>query len=403
MRQRDLRQAGDDPAMPNCLKTDLPLLHIRGREALPVVQGGMGVGVSAHRLAGTVASECAVGTVSSVDLRRLHPDLMEATGKSRDKAAIDEANRVALDREVKAALAISGGKGIVAVNVMRAVTEYAAYVRQSCESGAHAIVVGAGLPFDLPDLTAGFPDVALVPILSDTRGIGVVLKKWMRKGRLPDAIVIEHPGHAGGHLGASKVEDLHDKRFDFENVLEGTFKLFAELGIACKQIPLIVAGGIATPQRVRELLGLGASAVQLGTAFAVTQEGDAHPTFKKVLAEAKPEDIVEFMSAAGLPARAVKTPWLAKYLDKLPVMERRRKPRTQCTLAFDCLKVCGLRDGLAKVGQFCIDLQLAAALEGDLERGLFFRGADPLPFSDRIRPVRELLAYLLAKPEPQPA
>ena len=389
--------------MPRNLTTDLPPLTIRGRSALPVVQGGMGVGVSAHRLAGSVAREGAVGTLSAVDLRRHHPDLMEATGKSRDKAAIDEANRVALDREVKAALAIAGGNGIVAVNVMRAVSESPPYVRQSCESGAQAVVVGAGLPLDLPELTAGHPGVALVPILSDARGIGIVLKKWMRKNRLPDAIVIEHPGHAGGHLGAAKVEDLHDKRFDFENVLEATFKLFRELGLAAEKIPLIVAGGIATPQRVRELLGLGAAAVQLGTAFAVTEEGDAHPTFKKVLAEARPEDIVEFVSVAGLPARAVKTPWLAKYLDKIPVMERRRKPRTQCTLAFDCLQACGLRDGIAKFGQFCIDLHLAAALEGNLDRGLFFRGGGRLPFGDRIRPVRELLDYLLAKPEPNPA
>ena len=389
--------------MPDSVNTDLPPLTIRGRSALPVVQGGMGVGVSAHRLAGSVAREGAVGTLSAVDLRRHHPDLMEATGKSRDKAAIDEANRVALDREVKAALAIAGGNGIVAVNVMRAVTEYSTYVRQSCESGAQAVVVGAGLPLDLPELTAEHPGVALVPILSDARGIGIVLKKWMRRNRLPDAIVIEHPGHAGGHLGAARVEDLHDKRFDFEVVLEATFKLFRELGLAAEKIPLIVAGGIATPQRVRELLGLGAAAVQLGTAFAVTEEGDAHPTFKKVLAEAKPEDIVEFVSVAGLPARAVKTPWLAKYLEKIPVMERRRKPRTQCTLAFDCLQACGLRDGLAKFGQFCIDLHRAAALEGNLDRGLFFRGGGRLPFGDRIRPVRELLDYLLAKPEPNPA
>ncbi|MBZ0248322.1 MAG: nitronate monooxygenase family protein [Burkholderiales bacterium] len=389
--------------MPRNLTTDLPPITLRGRSALPVVQGGMGVGVSAHRLAGSVAREGAVGTLSAVDLRRHHPDLMEATGKSRDKAAIDEANRVALDREVKAALAIAGGNGIVAVNVMRAISEYATCVRQSCESGAQAVVVGAGLPLDLPELTAEHPGVALVPILSDARGIGIVLKKWMRKNRLPDAIVIEHPGHAGGHLGAAKVEDLHDRRFDFEVVLEATFKLFRELGLAAERIPLIVAGGIATPQRVRELLGLGASAVQLGTAFAVTEEGDAHPTFKKVLAEAKPEDIVEFVSVAGLPARAVKTPWLAKYLEKIPVMERRRKPRTQCTLAFDCLQACGLRDGIAKFGQFCIDLHLAAALEGNLDRGLFFRGGGRLPFGDRIRPVRELLDYLLAKPEPNPA
>jgi nitronate monooxygenase len=171
--------------------------------------------------------------------------------------------------------------------------------------------------------------------------------------------------------------------------------------------PGSTATGVTMPEvsssRVRELLALGASAVQLGTAFAVTEEGDAHPVFKKVLAEAKPEDIVEFMSVAGLPARAVRTPWLVNYLEKLPALGRRTKPRAACTLAFDCLQSCGLRDGLTRAGQFCIDLQLAAALKGDLEHGLFFRGAGPLPFGDRIRPVRELLAYLLSKPEPAPA
>ena len=389
--------------MATSVQTDLPLLTVRGRAALPIVQGGMGVGISAHRLAGTVASVGAVGTLSSVDLRRHHEDLMEATGKSRDKGEIDRANLVALDREVKSALTLSEGRGIVAVNIMRAVSEYASYVRQACESGVHAIVVGAGLPLDLPDLTANHPDVAIIPILSDARGIAIVLKKWLRKNRLPDAIVIEHPRWAGGHLGAAKVEDLADARFEFERVLEDTLKLFDEMGIAREKIPLIVAGGIDTPERVRELLKMGASAVQLGTAFAVTQEGDAHPNFKKVLAEAKSEDIVEFMSVAGLPARAVRTPWLAKYLEKLPALERRTKPRAACTLAFDCLQHCGLRDGLAKAGQFCIDLHLAAALKGDLERGLFFRGGGKLPFGESIRPVRDLVDYLLNGRTARPA
>lgn len=384
-------------------RSPLPSFNLRGRSLLPIVQGGMGVGVSAHRLAGSVAALGAVGTIASVDLRRLHPDLMEATGRSRSREEIEEANLTALEREIGMAREIAQGRGAIAVNVMRAVSQYVDYVSTAGRAGADAVVMGAGLPLDLPDIAADFPNLALMPILSDARGVSLLLKKWMRKNRLPDAIVIEHPGHAGGHLGAAKVEDLHDTRFDFENVLEATFGLFRELGLAAERIPLIVAGGIATPQRVRELLGLGASAVQLGTAFAVTEEGDAHPTFKKVLAEAKPEDIVEFVSVAGLPARAVKTPWLAKYLDKIPVMERRRKPRTQCTLAFDCLQACGLRDGLARFGQFCIDLHLAAALEGNLDRGLFFRGGGRLPFGDRIRPVRELLDYLLAKPEPQPA
>ena len=377
------------------IRTDLAPLRIRGRALLPLVQGGMGVGVSAHRLAGAVARENAVGTLSSVDLRRHHPDLMQATGHSRDKAAIDRANLEALRREVRAALVLAEGRGLLAVNVMRAVSEYAAYVHAACEAGAHAIVVGAGLPLDLPELTAAHPDVALVPILSDSRGIAIVLKKWMRKQRLPDAIVIEHPGRAGGHLGAARIEDVNDARFDFPRVLEETFGILRELGIERERIPLIPAGGIDTAAKVREVLSLGASAVQVGTAFAVTEESDAHPHFKKVLAEARPEDIVTFMSVAGLPARAVRTPWLEKYQAKLPALLRRAKKRTQCTLAFDCLQVCGLRDGNPKMGQFCIDHHLAAALRGDVEHGLFFRGGGTLPFGAAIRPVRELVEYLL--------
>jgi len=374
---------------------DNPVLRIKGKSLLPIVQGGMGVGISAHRLAGHVARAGAVGTLSSVDLRRHHPDLMAQTAKSRDKALINRVNLVALDREVRAALEIAGGNGLIAVNVMRAVSEYAPSVRQSCESGAGAIVVGAGLPLDLPDLTAAYPDVALIPILSDSRGIAIVLKKWLRKSRLPDAIVIEHPLYAGGHLGAAKIADLNDPRFDFPRVLEETFAVFRELGIEREQVPLIPAGGIATPSQVQELFALGASAVQVGTPFAVTEESDAHPNFKRVLADAKPEDIVTFMSAAGLPARAVKTPWLEQYLAKLPALQRRANPRTECTLAFDCLEQCGLRDGIERFGQFCIDHHLAAALTGDVKRGLFFRGAGPLPFGKEIRPVKDLIEHLL--------
>ena len=377
------------------ISTDLPALRIKDTSLLPIVQGGMGVGVSAHRLAGTVAGLGAVGTIASVDLRRHHPDLMSKTGKSRDKTAINAANLEALDREIRGALGIAGGNGLVAVNVMRAVSEYADYVRQACASGVEAVVVGAGLPLDLPELTKDYPDVALIPILSDARGIAIVLKKWMRKGRLPDAIVIEHPRYAGGHLGAASESELGEQRFDFPNVLNQTFELLQSLGIERKRIPLIVAGGIDSHEKLREAIRLGAAAAQLGTPFAVTVEGDAHPEFKRVLAEAKPEDIVTFMSVAGLPARAVRTPWLEEYIGKLPTLARRAKPRRECTLAFDCLEVCGLRDGLAKLGQFCIDYQLAAAMKGDLKRGLFFRGAGRLPFGTQIRPVKDLLNYML--------
>ena len=378
-------------------------LVIRGRALLPIVQGGMGIGVSAHRLAGSVARLGAVGTISSVDLRRHHADLMRTTQNCRDRATIDRANLVALDREIAAARTIAAGRGMVAVNVMRAVSGYADYVRQSCASGADAIVVGAGLPLDLPDLAADHPDVALVPILSDARGVQVLLRKWERKKRLPDAIVLEHPRHAGGHLGAAAIDGLTDSRFDFERVIPATLAFFRAFGIDEEAIPLIPAGGIDTPERVRELLAIGARGVQLGTAFAVTEEGDAAPAFKAVLAGAGVEDLVEFMSVAGLPARAVRTPWLENYLRHLPAMQAvaRRKPR--CTLHFDCLTHCGLRDGIADIGQFCIDTQLAAALRGDVRKGLFFRGSGNLPFGTQIRPVRDLIAHLLSGLHPAPA
>ncbi len=370
-----------------------PLL-IKGKSLLPIVQGGMGIGISAHRLAGSVAACGAVGTISSVDLRHHHPDLLHQTAKSRDKALINSVNLIALDREITAAHALAKGSGMVAVNIMRAVAEYAAYVRQSCESGADAVVVGAGLPLDLPELTAGYPDVALIPILSDARGIGLVIKKWQRKNRLPDAIVIENPHFAAGHLGAASLATIHDPHFAFASVLEETFALFDQLGLGRDKIPLILAGGIHSQAHIAELLSLGASAVQLGTPFAVTEEGDAHLNFKKVLTGAKPEDIVSFMSVAGLPARGVRTPWLENYLEKEAKLQAKARTQ-QCTVGFDCLQQCGLRDGSAKAGQFCIDTRLVFALQGDVKRGLFFRGSEPLPFGQEIRPVRELIAYLL--------
>lgn len=381
---------------PSPLSQPLARWQLRGRSLLPVVQGGMGIGVSAHSLAGNVARLGAVGTISSVDLRHHHPDLLTQAKDCKDKDALDRLNLTALDREIRMAFELAAGQGAIAVNVMKAVSQYAAYVRQSCESGAHAIVMGAGLPFDLPDLTQDFPAVALIPILSDVRGVNIVLKKWMRKKRVPDAIVIEHPRYAGGHLGATRPEDINDPRFDFEPVLTSVLALFAEMGLAPETIPLIVAGGIHTHAQVRALLGMGASAVQLGTPFAVTQEGDAHENFKHVLADAKPEDIVTFMSVAGLPARAVKTFWLENYLKREKALQSHAKadPR-RCVPGLNCLSVCGLRDGIDSIGQFCIDTRLAYALKGDVKKGLFFRGSEPLPFGHEIRPVADLVNYLM--------
>ncbi len=404
----------------NAIAADLePLLHasglqalqLAGRRLLPIVQGGMGVGISAHRLAGAVARLGGVGTLSSVDLRRHHPDLMARTeglaerpGCDADtKAQIDAANLEALTREVTAAKASAGGLGLVAMNVMRAVSDYVAYIRRSLEAGVDMVVVGAGLPLDLPDLAAEHPQALLVPILSDSRGVALIVKKWERKKRLPDAIVIEHPRLAGGHLGAAKVADLNDPRFDFERVLPESRAFLAKAGIE-REIPLIAAGGIRTCEDIAHIQSLGGAAAQIGTPFAVTTECDASAPFKQVLADARDEDIVEFTSVAGLPARAVVTPWLKAYLRHETKLQAAAHVR-RCNEVFDCLGQCGLRDGLKDWGQFCIDERLAMALRGDVKKGLFFRGAGALPFGNQIRSVRELVERLLSRGHsvPRPA
>jgi nitronate monooxygenase len=389
-------------------RSGLKALEAGGRTLLPIVQGGMGVGVSASKLAGAVAALGGVGTLSSVDLRRHHPDLMERTqglssriGKDEDsKAQINEANLEALTREITAAREISGGKGLLAINVMRAVSDYAAHVKRSLEAGIDMVVVGAGLPLDLPDLAQDHPKALLVPILSDARGVQLVVRKWERKKRVPDAIVIEHPRLAGGHLGAAKVADLNDTRFDFDRAIPESLAFLRSVGLE-GQVPIIAAGGIRSLEDIRRIQDLGGAGVQLGTPFAVTTEGDADLAFKQVLAGACDEDMVEFTSVAGLPARAVATPWLKNYLRMEPKLQAVAHAKSRCTKAFDCLAQCGLRDGTATWGQFCIDNQLAAALRGDVKKGLFFRGVGALPFGDQIRSVRELMAQLLTPAQAQ--
>jgi len=388
-----------DPELSALLdRSGLPPLRLAGRTLLPIVQGGMGVGISAHRLAGSVAAVGGVGTLSAVDLRRHHPDLMERTrglGTGADaKEAINAANLEAVEREIAAARRLSGGRGLLAMNVMRAVSDYTACVRRSLQAGIDAIVVGAGLPLDLPELAADHPAVALVPILSDSRGVNLVVRKWERKKRMPDAIVLEHPAHAGGHLGAARVSDLNDPRFDFERAIPETIAILRAAGIE-GSTPVIAAGGIRSLADIRRVHALGAAGVQLGTPFAVTHECDAHAEFKRVLAEAREEDKLEFTSVAGLPARAVATPWLLNYLKAEARLQAVAHVKPRCTRVFDCLAQCGLRDGKADWGQFCIDQQLAAALRGDVKRGLFFSGRGALPFGQEIRSVRELMVRLL--------
>ena len=292
------------------MKHEFNPLIIRGKELIPIVQGGMGIGVSASGLSSAVARENGLGTIASVDLRHLHEDLLAESKINPTEEKYCKLNHIALDREIQAAKAKTEGRGMIAVNVMKAVKDHAALVRQACESGADAIVMGAGLPLDLPEMMGDYKkDIALLPILSESRGIGIVLKRWMKKGVLPDAIVIEHPAHAAGHLGAMTVDGVNDAKFDFPRVISET-------------------------------------------AFAVTQEGDAHINFKNTLAGAEREQIVEFMSVAGLPARGVNTRFLSSYTKRLDKLQANAKADPKrCTQGINCLTTCGLRDGLSKIGR----------------------------------------------------
>ncbi|MEY4258903.1 MAG: hypothetical protein RJA56_1804, partial [Pseudomonadota bacterium] len=171
-----------DELLKRLSSSTIPTWYLRESPLLPIVQGGMGVGVSASRLAGTVAGLGGMGTISAVDLRRLHPDLMEQTEhlsiNEHTKFAINTANREALRREIEQARQISAGRGALAINVMRALSDYSPYVQTALESGIDAVVVGAGLPLDLPELAKDHPHTALIPILSDARGVQLIVRKW---------------------------------------------------------------------------------------------------------------------------------------------------------------------------------------------------------------------------------
>ncbi len=379
------------------MKTHYKPLQMGEHQLLPIVQGGMGIGVSAHRLASAVARENGIGTIASVDLRHLHPDLLAESLVEPSEDKYNQLNRQALHREITQALGDSEGRGLIAVNVMKAVKDHAGLIQQACESNAQAIVMGAGLPLELPDLTADFPKVKLLPILSESRGVGIVLKRWMKKNRLPDAIVIEHPAYAAGHLGANSMTDVCNTKFDFERVLPEIFELYKNLGLESENIPIIVAGGMASQEKVkRALTEWGASGVQIGSAFAVTHEGDAHANFKQVLLDATPDDMAEFMSVAGLPARGVRSQFLTYYTKRETALQANAKAdNRRCVQKLNCLSVCGLRDGIASMGQFCIDQHLSAAWRGEIKKGLFFKGKMPLPFGQCMKSVHETIEYLM--------
>lgn len=345
---------------------------IRGRTLqVPILQGGMGVGISLGGLAGAVAAEGAMGCISTADTGFREPDFAKNP---------NEANLRALEKEVKKAKELAHGMGIVAINAMVATAQYADAVKTAIQAGVDAVVSGAGLPLELPEI-AGNADVALAPIVSSGRAARLILSRWAgRYDRCADFVVIEG-SQAGGHLGFDEQDLLAGKCKSLEEILPEVLAEVKKFEEKFKQkIPVFVAGGIYTGHDMAKFTRLGAAGVQMATRFIPTWECDASQGYKDVLLAAKAEDVRIIHSPVGMPGRALATP-LVQRLEK-----GERVPPKHCAR---CLKSCDP----GKV-PYCITHALIRAALGDVENGLFFCGSN-VGRLDRMRSVKELIQEVM--------
>ena len=360
----------------------LPGLEIRGRNLpLAVVQGGMGVGLSRSRLAGTVAGCGGMGTLAAQGLGAVST-LEGAQALVRGRRRDDPHGVEVLAYETRAARELAGDRGLVAVNVMVAVTHYADLVRSAVAGGAQAIVSGAGVPLDLPALVPE-PHVALIPIVSSPRALMLICRHWahFHGGRRPDAVVVEGP-LAGGHLGFKR-EDLDAPENAWPNLLPRILEEARKWG----EFPVIAAGGIFDHDDAQQMLSLGAAGVQLGTRFVTTDECDVDDRYKAVYLRCTPEQIMLLKTPVGLWARALRTPLLERF-------ERGDYPGFKCH--YQCLSTC-----LAHEVRYCIADHLIDAAKGD-EQGFFFAGSNAWRCRE-ILPVAELMRRLRDGEPSQPA
>ena len=348
------------------------MLTLAGRAlTVPILQGGMGVGVSLGGLAGAVAACGGMGCISTADTGYREPDF------EKDPVS---ANRRALAAEIAKAKKIAGGAGIVAINAMVATQNYADAVKTAVEAGVDAIVSGAGLPLELPGLV-GKADVALAPIVSSGRAAKLILRRWAKAfGRTADFVVIEGC-KAGGHLGFAEEDLLAGKCQTLDEILP---EVLAEVKPFEEQfghaIPVFVAGGVYTGEDMAHYMKRGAAGVQIATRFIPTYECDASQAYKDVLLNASAEDVRIIHSPVGMPGRALNTPLVQK------LSEGMRFPPKRCAR---CLKGCNP----AQV-PYCITHALIEAVKGNVEEGLFFCGAN-VGRLDKMRSVRALMDELM--------
>jgi nitronate monooxygenase len=345
----------------------------------PIIQGGMGVGISWDKLAGNVSKEGGLGVISSVGtgIYENRKYAKKILGEGRPYEAENFYCKDALIKIFENARAICGDKPL-ACNILYAINEYDRVVRDSCEAGADIIITGAGLPLTMPEAAKDYPDVALVPIVSTAKALRILCRRWEKThNRLPDAVIVEGP-LSGGHQGF-KYEDCFKEENQLENILPPIVEEAKKWG----NIPVIAAGGIWDKNDIEKMLELGADGVQMGTRFIGTVECDASYELKKVLLDAKESDIKLFKSPVGYPARGVKT-----NLHKL--IEENRAPKIKCIS--NCVAPCH-RGEEAKVVGYCIADSLSDAYEGKLDTGLFFTGSNGYRLNEIIT-VKELMDKL---------
>lgn len=343
--------------------------------SIPLIQGGMGVGISLGNLAGHVAKCGGMGIISTAHPGYRHPDFYTNTLAT---------NLQELDVEIKKAKDIADGKGLVGVNVMVAINDYEEMVNQAIKSGADVIISGAGLPLTLPKYTKG-TDVAIAPIVSSGRVANLICRTWDKKFNvIPDFIVIEG-SEAGGHLGFDKDEVIEHKTQSLETILEEVLEAIKPYEDKYHQtIPVFVAGGVYSGKDIRHFLNLKASGVQMATRFIATHECDASDIYKQMFVDCKKEDIVIVKSPVGMPGRAMKT----ELIEKLANGEK--IPLTHC---FNCLRPCD-----PKTTPYCISMALIHAAKGDVDKGLVFCGSNAYRI-DKIVHVEELINELMKECE----
>ncbi|MCD2493532.1 nitronate monooxygenase family protein [Lacrimispora sp. NSJ-141] len=337
---------------------------------IPLVQGGMGVGISLSGLAGAVAKEGGIGVISTAQIGFRDPEF--------DEAPI-ETNLRCIGEEINKAREIAPG-GIIGCNIMVATKRYEDYVRAAVKAGSDIIISGAGLPSKLPELVRGFR-TKIAPIVSSVKAAVVICKLWDRHYQTaPDMVVIEGP-KAGGHLGFREQELSHIEELDYDGEIRKITEVVRQCGMKYgKKIPVVVAGGIYDRMDVEHCMNdLGADGVQVGTRFVTTRECDAPAAYKQAYIDAKKEDIVITKSPVGMPGRAI----LNKFLREV---KERRKPASRC---HQCLEKCD-----PKEMPYCITDALLNAARGKIQDALLFCGANAFR-AERIETVREVIADLM--------